>query len=141
MGIAVLYPVLAQIILTLLVAGGMAYHRTTLLSSREVKHEDIALDNSRWPARARQFANSYANQFELPVLFYVLCLIAQITRTSDLIFIVLAWIFVVSRIVHAYIHTTSNVVPRRGAVFGIGYIVVVLMTVFLIIRLLFPPTV
>jgi len=33
-------------------------------------------------------------------------------QANDLIFLVMAWIFVVSRLCHAYIHTTSNHVPR-----------------------------
>jgi hypothetical protein len=141
MGIAVLYPVLAQIVLTLVVALLMGMARWTALGKREITTDQIALDSSRWPAHSRQYANCYNNQFELPVLFYVLCLIAQITRTADIIFVVLAWVFVASRVLHAYIHTTSNVVPRRGAAFGIGYIVVVIMTAFLVFRLLLPPSV
>lgn len=141
MGIAILYPVLAQIVLTLAVALLMGMTRWTALGKREVTPEQIALDSSRWPAHSRQFANCYGNQFELPVLFYVLCLIAQITRTADIIFIVLAWVFVASRVAHAYIHTTSNVVRLRGAAFGIGYIVVVIMTAFLLLRLLLPPSI
>ncbi len=141
MGIAVLYPVMAQIILTLVLTLAMGLHRQAALNSGQVSVDDIALDNRGWPIRARQFANCYSNQFELPVLFYVLCLIAQITRTADLIFIVLAWIFVISRVVHAIEHTSSNVVLRRGAIFAVGYIVVVIMTAYLLFKFLLPPTI
>jgi hypothetical protein len=139
MGIAVLYPVLAQIVLTLVLALGMGLRRQEALKSQEVAVDDIALDSTRWPARARQAANCYNNQFELPVIFYVLCLIAQITNASNLLFLILAWIFVISRVVHAFEHTTSNVVRRRGVIFGIGYIVVALMTALLLFRFLLPP--
>jgi hypothetical protein len=138
MGIAVLYPVIAQIILTLVVMFGMAVQRQRAFSSGEVKPQDAAVDSRMFPTRARQFGNCYSNQFELPVLFYVLCLIAQITRTADLIFVILAWIFVASRVLHAVEHTTTNVVTRRGALFGIGLIVVIIMTAYLLFRLLVP---
>jgi hypothetical protein len=141
MAIAILYPVLAQIVLTLVLMLAMGWQRRAALRNHEVRIDDIALDSSRWPDRSRQFANCYTNQFELPVLFYVLCLMAHTTRTADLIFVILAWIFVVSRIIHAYIHTGSNVVAQRGAVFGIGFIVIVIMTAFLVFRLLVPPMV
>jgi hypothetical protein len=141
MGIAILYPVLAQIVLTLAVALGMGIARQAALRKGEVTVDDIALDSSRWPARTRKYANCYGNQFELPVLFYVLCLTAQITRTADLIFVILAWAFVVSRVLQAYIHTTSNVVMWRGAAFLIGYVVVAIMTAFLVFRLLLPPSI
>jgi hypothetical protein len=141
MATAVLYPVFAQIILTLVLMLAMGLQRQAALRNGEVTTKDIALDSSRWPDQTRKFANCYGNQFELPVLFYVLCLIAHSTRTADLIFVILAWIFVVCRVIHAYIHTGSNVVAQRGAVFGIGYIVIVIMTAFLLFRLLVPPTV
>lgn len=139
MGIAVLYPVMVQIILTLALMLIMGLHRRTALNSGTVTVEEVALDNTRWPPRARQFANCYANQFELPVIFYVLCLIAQITRSADLLFLILAWIFVVSRIVHAIEHTGPNQVLRRGAIFSIGYVCVIVMTALLLIRFLLTP--
>lgn len=141
MAIAILYPVFAQIILTLVILAATARYRTSALASGEVKPRDIALDNTQWPDRIRQFANCYSNQFELPVLFYVLCLISHTTRTADLIFVLLAWIFVVTRVVHAYIHTGSNVVRIRGAAFGLGFVVLVIMTFYLLFRFLISPTI
>ncbi len=138
MATAILYPVLAQILLTLLIMLGVGYYRRQALASREVTAEETALDNSRWPAQARKFANCYSNQFELPVLFYVLCLMGHTTRTADLIFVILAWVFVAGRVLHALVHTGSNVVARRSAVFLIGFFAVLLMTIYLTFRLLMP---
>jgi hypothetical protein len=63
----------------------------------------------------------------LPVLFYVLMILLLITRKADYILITLAWIFVVSRIVHAYIHLTGNNVNIRGPLFGVGLFVLTIM--------------
>ena len=41
---------------------------------------------------------------------------------GDALLLVLAWIFVVSRLVHAYIHTTSNIVDRRFKVYCVGLV-------------------
>ena len=139
MGIAILYPVLAQIVLTLVLMIGMGLHRQAALRSGAVTLDEVALDSNRWPPRARQFGNCYTNQFELPVIFYVLCLIAQITRTADLIFVILAWIFVAGRVAHAIEHTGPNNVARRGPIFAIGYVVVVIMTALLLFRFLLAP--
>ena len=49
---------------------------------------------------------------------------------------VLAWIFVVSRFVHAYIHTTSNHVPTRFNAFAVGAIVLLLMWIIFAVRIL-----
>jgi hypothetical protein len=50
--------------------------------------------------------------------------------------VVLAWIFVASRLVHAYIHVTSNDVNRRGPSFGLGAFVLTIMWLIFMIRIL-----
>ena len=53
--------------------------------------------------------------FQLPVLFYVLTAFAMLTRKADLLFVVLAWVFVVTRLVHAAVHTGPNDLRQRFA--------------------------
>lgn len=136
MVIAILYPVFAQIILTFVLVVAMAWGRRRVMLTPGFRWRDIALDSSRWPEDSRKVANCYGNQFELPVIFYVLCLIALITAKADFLMVVLAWIFVVSRVVHALIHTGPNIVPMRGAAFAVGILVVMIMTGILLVRLL-----
>ena len=50
----------------------------------------------------------------MPVLFYLLTVLEIVTHHVDTMFVVLAWVFVLTRLAHAYEHTTSNVVMRRG---------------------------
>jgi hypothetical protein len=136
MVIAILYPVLAQIILTFVLLAALGRARRKALLTQSVRYTDIALDSSRWPDEARKVANCYANQFELPVIFYVLCLIALMTGKADFLMVVLAWIFVASRIVHALIHTGLNIVPQRGAALAVGMLVLMIMTGILLVRLM-----
>jgi hypothetical protein len=75
----------------------MAKERTALLQRREVKWQDIALRQKAWPDRAQQIANCFENQFEKPVLFYALVVLAIITKRADLLFVVMEWLFVASR--------------------------------------------
>ncbi len=136
MVIAILYPVFAQIILTFLLLLAMGWARRKALLTQEVRLADIALDSSRWPEGARKYANCYSNQFELPVIFYVLCLIALLTAKADLLMVVLAWVFVAARVAHALMHTGPNVVAVRGGIFGIGMLILMIMTGILLVRLL-----
>jgi hypothetical protein len=133
---AILYPVFVQIFLTLLVGALTGFGRVRLVRSGQVHPSEIALDNRNWPEDLRKLSNNYSNQFELPVLFYVLCIIAMLTGMADFVAIVLAWGFVLGRIVHAYIHTTNNRVPRRGIAFFFGATAVGLLAVYLFLRLL-----
>jgi hypothetical protein len=95
----------------------MAVLRVVAIRNREVKFADIALRQPNWPPRATQIANAAHNQIETPVLFYVLTILEILTRQADVLFLVLAWIFVALRLVHAYIHVTSNNVRVRGPIF------------------------
>jgi len=86
--------------------------------------------------RASQFAYSFSNQFELPVLFYVLTILEIMTHHADLLFVTLAWGFVVLRWVHALVHVTNNNVRVRGAFYGTGAIILVIMWLIYIVRIL-----
>src|SRR6266550_7109881 len=123
----VLAPLFVQVALTFGLLFWMAYARTSSVSRGETKMRDIALGQSAWPAKATQISNCYDSQFQIPVLFYVLVILAWITRQADLLFVVMAWIFVLSRLAHAYIHTTSNHVPTRFRAFAFGMLVLLLM--------------
>ena len=133
----VLLPVFVLVALTFVLAIWMGYERNRALSSKELRIKDIALSKENWPEQAKKVSNAYHNQYELPVLFYVLVAFAMITRKFDLIFVVLSWVFVISRLIHAYIHTTSNRVPRRFFVYLVGLIVLIILWVYFAIRLLF----
>jgi hypothetical protein len=123
----VLLPVFVQVILTFVVTYMMAYHRVTLIRSGALRGKKIALREPNWPDHVNQISNNYLSQFELPVLFYVLMILLMITRQADIIQVTLAWIFVVSRIAHAYVHLTSNRISLRGPLFGIGLLVLSIM--------------
>lgn len=133
----VLLPLFVEVLLCFGVMFGMMYHRTSSLQRGEARLSDIALREPNWPTRATQFAYSFANQFELPVLFYVLTILEIITHHADLLFVALAWIFVIMRMLQAGIHVTTNNVRLRGAFYGVGALVLVIMWVIYIVRILF----
>ena len=132
----VLLPVFVQVALTFALLFWMASARTGSVRRGETKIRDIALGQSAWPDRPQQISNSYDSQFQIPLLFYVLVILAWITRHADLIFVVMAWIFVLSRLAHAYIHTTSNHVPTRFRMFAVGVLVLLIMWIIFAVRIL-----
>jgi hypothetical protein len=132
----VLLPLFVQIALTFVLWFWMAYYRVTLIRSGAVRPRDVALREPNWPPHVLQIANAAHNQLELPLLFYVLTILSIITHHADVIFIVLAWIFVVSRLGHAYVHVTSNRIAVRGPTFGLGLLVLAIMWTIFAIRIL-----
>lgn len=132
----VLLPLFVEVLLTFGVMFGMMYCRTSALRRGETRFDEIALREPNWPVRATQFANSFANQFELPLLLYVLTILEILTHHADVLYVVLAWIFVATRVMQAMIHVSSNNVRLRGAWYGIGALVLVIMWLIYIARIL-----
>ena len=90
--------------------------RAMIWSARTCTPSKIALREPNWPRAPQQVANSFSNQFELPVLFYVLTILEIITRHADFVVRRAGLDLRVCRVLaHAYVHTTSNRVMRRGS--------------------------
>jgi len=133
---AVLLPLFVEVVLTFVLMLRMGALRRADYRSGAIKAQDIALREPLWPRPTTQAANAYANQFELPVLFYVLTILAWDTRHADIVFVVLAWVFVVFRVLHAYVHVTSNVVRNRSAFFSVAAFVLMIMWALFIVEVL-----
>ena len=118
-----LLPVVAQVFLTFFILALTGVYRVSAVRSRSVRVRDIALNSGNWPDRVRQFGNSFANQFELPVLVMPLCVVMVALRSWDGLLYVLAWAFFASRVVHALIHVTSNHVMLRFSAYVAGGII------------------
>ncbi|WP_298364171.1 MAPEG family protein [uncultured Bradyrhizobium sp.] len=132
----VLLPVFIQIGLTFALLFGMAVTRGRALKSGETKMKDIALRESNWPERATQLGNCFANQFELPVLFYVLIAIALPLRRADLFIVLMSWVFVVTRFAHAGVFVSSNDVRPRSLAWFAGVLVLAAMWLYFALKLL-----
>src|SRR5262245_35634871 len=132
----VLLPVFVQIALTFALLLWMAGARGRALSSGETRSADIALGQSNWPERATQIGNCFRNQFELPLLFYVLIALALPLRHADLVIVMLSWVFVVTRFVHAGIFVSSNDMGRRSIAWLAGVLVLLAMWVDFALKVL-----
>ncbi|HWP17469.1 MAG TPA: MAPEG family protein [Xanthobacteraceae bacterium] len=132
----VLLPVFVQVALTFALLFWMASVRRGSVSRGETKIRDIALGQPNWPDQPTQISNSYNSQFQIPLLFYVVVILAWITRQADAVFVVLEWLFVLLRIGHAYVHTTSNYVPTRFKIFAAGIFVLLIMWVYSAFKIL-----
>lgn len=116
--------VFAQIILTFYLLFSTAFRRVNAVKSDLSLVKRGALDADAWPEKPRQFANCYGNQFELPMLFYVVIILYLISgggvSTGGIVMTILAWTFVATRIVHMLIHTGTNNVRHRFYAFAAG---------------------
>ena len=131
----ILLPLFVQVFLTIALGLNMAVRRR-IAFAEGTRWQDISMREPNWPKDAIIANNAFLNQFEIPVLFYVLTILALITKQADLLFVMMAWIFVIMRVLQAGVFVTTNHVPIRGAFFGIGVIVLVIMWIIYIVRIL-----
>jgi hypothetical protein len=113
--------------------------RVPMVASGEMPVDKVALSRDPWPEREKKVSNAFDNQFQLPVLFYVGCGLVLYFGAGWLE-VVLAWLFVLSRIVHALIFVTRNRVYRRFFVYTFGYAVIGVLWIDLALRLIFVAT-
>ncbi|MCP4934724.1 MAG: MAPEG family protein [bacterium] len=124
----IIYPLLAQVALTFGLMFIMAISRVKAAQARRYKLRDIAVNSANYPDDVRKSGNSYVNQFELPVLFYLVCVLLMIAGPgNNKLYLMMAWAFVGTRIVHAFIHVTLNNVIRRFYAFLAGAIILIAM--------------
>jgi hypothetical protein len=131
----ILLPLFVEVILTFALLFWLAPLRARDFRSG-LREEDIALRQPNWSKPALQVQYSFSNQFELPVLFYVLTILAYVTHHAGTLFVVLAWVFVIFRLLQAYVHVTNNKVRLRGIFFIISALALAIMWLVFIVQIL-----
>lgn len=131
----ILAPLFVQVLLTLGVMYMLAWRRFGAVRDGAVRGP-VSLREPNWQQNALQAGYNYQNQFDLPVLFYVLTILAMATRHADLLVVLLAWVFVTLRVLHALVHLTSNTIKVRGGLFIASAIVLTIMWVIFIVRIM-----
>jgi hypothetical protein len=131
----VLLPVFVQVGLTFVLLLWMADARRRALGG-ETRIKDIALGQPNWPARTTRIGNCFSNQFELPLLFYALIALALPIRHADLVIVMLSWVFVVTRFLHAGIFVTSNDLRQRSLAWFAGVLVLLAMWIYFALKIL-----
>jgi hypothetical protein len=132
----VLLPVFVLVGLTFALLLGMAGARTGALKSGQTSLKDVAGGDAKWPSRAAQIGDCFSNQFEVPVLFYVLIALALPLRHVDLVMLMLSWVFVITRFAHAGIFVTSNNIQQRSLAWFSGVLVLFAMWLYFALKIL-----
>ena len=127
---------LAQVILVFIVGFKMYKRRERAIKNGETTFAAVATDHSAWPEDCRKAQNSFANQFEIPVLFFAVLLLVLNFLIEDWFIVILAALFVISRYIHAFIHTGENHVMKRAKMFGVGALCVLVLWLYAVGKLL-----
>ncbi len=129
-----LYAMFALVLLSLGVAFRMLFLRVKAIKTGQVRISQFRLNTGEMPADITQAAKNYSNLFEIPVLFYIAGTIAIAMDVESTTMVVFAWLFVVSRLVHSWVHLTYNNVIHRMWAFMAGNICLVIIWGMLLLK-------
>ena len=124
----ILQPAMALALFTLTVLLLILMKRIRAAVNKQVKIDDFKYGESDtvpiWVCLPNR---NFMNLLEVPILFYVVSIFIFITQHVDMLFVYLAWAYVVLRIVHSAIHLGYNNVVHRALIFGLSNAVLVIM--------------
>lgn len=118
---ATLWPMIAHAALVFFLYWLLSRRRFTAVRSGSAQPGQFR-ENRQEPPESLLVHNNLRNQFELPVLFHAVCLTLYVSTADNWATVALAWIFVLSRCAHSYIHITSNRLRYRRPLFIVGFV-------------------
>ncbi len=125
---AIIWPVFALVFLTFGIGIWLGKLRLLAVKKGDLNPRYYELNRGgRVPEYLAKVSHNYDNLLALPILFYVISIMLFVTSKVEIAQLVLAWVFVASRYVHSYIHTTYNNVRHRMRVFMIGVVTLISM--------------
>ena len=106
---AIFAPMIAFTLLVFLLWMRLGFVRISGARSGVISREYIRLGSGPEPPEYVVAIHRHAsNLFEVPVLFYAVCIALFVTRTVDGLAISLAWFFVLARLAHTALVLTTN---------------------------------
>lgn len=134
---SILFPVFALGALTFFVALWMARLRFKAVKQGDLDRRYYKL-NRGWevPEYLIKVSRNFENLLEIPVLFYVVALMIYVTKHVDFAYVALAWLYVGTRFIHTYIHTTYNNVRHRMIPFLLGGTVLIAIWMRLFVQII-----
>ncbi len=113
---AILGPFLGMMLLTLVVWLTMYFRRIRFMLTQRIDAQRMTTPErvaELIPEHVAGAANNLKNLFELPVLFYALCLYLYVTASADAIDVAMGWAFLGGRALHSLVHCGPNIVILR----------------------------
>ena len=87
------------------------------------------------PVEARVAADNYNHLHEQPVVFYALAFYAHLAGVGDGLMVLLAWTYVLLRVVHSLVQIVLRLVMVRFAIFALSSITLIIMAGLALINL------
>lgn len=117
MNTTLIMPLFALMGVTASVWLAMYYKRISYLKKNSIDPQKLSTRQAKLemniPDYVSNTADNFNNLLELPIIFYVTCMLASLYNLTNPWLIVLAWGYVLLRIMHSVIQCTYNRVIHR----------------------------
>lgn len=133
--VQLVYPMFAMFLLTVFTLIKMFLARRHAIVSGQMKmHFFKTFAGSEQPEEVLKTSRHFSNIFEAPSLFYIACILGMILSIQGLPFIILAWLYVMARCLHAYIHMGPNKVMHRMRAYAFSWLILGIMWISIFIE-------
>ncbi|MDP3408026.1 MAPEG family protein [Bosea sp. (in: a-proteobacteria)] len=136
MTLKLVYPALAMVLWIFVVLTILFLRRKAAFDSKQVTIADVSVSTTAYPEPARLAAANFTNQFETPVVFFALIMLAMEVGATSYVMAGLAWAYVATRVVHTLVHVGANQLKLRGSVFALGILVLLCMWIGVVLAVL-----
>ena len=118
-----LLPFLGHFALVCILYAFLTYRRMTAVRVGDAHVGDFVKASGDPPSSAR-IRRNLANQFEAPVLAYFAATVLLWAGAVGVYDIAAAWVFLVGRLIHTWVQTTTDDVALRGQVYMISFLAI-----------------
>ena len=131
---SILHPLISMVVLTFLVAIRLAYFAINAVVKGKVHIKQLRVYDGEFPIDYKSARQHYKNMFEMPILFYLLCTLLLINNNYTQLDVILAWGFVLFRLLHSLVRIQNRDVNLRFGVFTGSFIMLVFGWVNLLLK-------
>ena len=111
-----LFPVIILIFLKLILVFRLLYKATQSIKNKKVRLSQFRIYQGEFPDELLSARQQLENMFQVPILFYLLCVINISLNDYNQLDIIFAWGFVLFRVIHFFIRLQNqkniNIIPR-----------------------------
>lgn len=131
----IFWPMILQALVSLWLYIPMSRARFNSVKTGVAAAHDFKLPKQNEPGKIAHLGNAVSNQFELPVLFFAVCLAAHTAQLVDLPLVITAWAFVLIKSTHSLVHASTNKLRYRFRLFAASFLVMLFMWIWFAIKL------
>jgi hypothetical protein len=124
-----IFPCSAMVFITYVVWVKLYIDRIGEMTHRKIKPTDFSDPKKDIKLLKVNASDNFKNIFEVPLLFYVLMILIILTHQNHDLWYFGAWIYVILRAIHSFIHCTYNIIVQRFYIYAASTVLLALLWV------------